>query len=87
MHSKLVSQVQDSRHESDVFPTYYKCNTKRKLKKILDKYLFESIVYCYESEPSYLSFSRFFYFLGVLHQRFMPNIFKLSIFAFAKKKE
>ena len=86
-HSKVTSIVQDRRNEEDVFPTVYKCNSVRKLKRIMNKNGFECVVYCYEAEPSYLSFSKLVYFIGVLHQRFAPGFLKPAIFAFAKIKK
>lgn len=85
-HAAVLSKVQDERKEEDVFPTLYKCNTTRRIKYMLNKYGFDDCVYGYEAEPSYLSFSRFFYLLGVIHQRFIPNLFKVAIFAFGKKQ-
>jgi hypothetical protein len=83
-HSKVISVVQDGRKEEDVFPTVYKCNSIRKLKSIMEKNGFEFVVYGYEAEPSYLSFSKIVYFFGVLHQRFAPRFMKSVIFAFGK---
>src|SRR3989338_11055164 len=71
-HEKILRKVQKGRPEEDVFPTYYQCNTKKKLAHMLRTYGFDSFVYGYESEPSYLSFSYLFYLLGVIHQRFVP---------------
>jgi len=86
-HSAVVGKVQDRRKEENVFPTLYRCNTKRKINFMINRYGFDNVcVYGYEAEPSYLSFSRFFYFLGVIHQRFAPNVFKATIFAFARRK-
>ena len=85
-HSSIATKVQDKRQAEDVFPTLYRCNTKRKIARLLDKYGFDACVYGYEAEPSYFSFSRLLYFLGVMHQRFSPNMFKLAIFAFGKKR-
>ena len=86
-HTRVLSKVQGKmKEEEDVFPTLYRCNTKRKVSRMLNKYGFDRCVYGYEAEPSYLSFSRFFYLLGVIHQRFIPNVFKAAIFAFGKKK-
>lgn len=81
-HAKVLSVVQDGRKEEDVFPTFYRCNTVGKLKKIMKKNGFSSVVYGYEAEPGYLSFSLIAYFLGVLHQRLAPGFFKAAIFAF-----
>ncbi|NLJ29706.1 MAG: class I SAM-dependent methyltransferase [Deltaproteobacteria bacterium] len=72
-HSSVTSIVQDGRKEEDVFPTVYKCNSVAKLKRIMKKSGFECVVYGYEAEPSYLSFSKVAYLFGVLHQRFAPR--------------
>jgi SAM-dependent methyltransferase len=83
-HSKVTSVVQYGRKGEDVFPTVYKCNSIQKIKKIMTKNGFESVVYSYEAEPSYLSFSTIAYFLGVIHQKLAPGFIKPAIFAFGK---
>ena len=85
-HAAVVSRVQSERKAEDVFPTFYRCNTRGKLREMLDRYGFDHCVYGHESEPYYLSFSRLCYYLGVLHQRFSLKYFKASIFAFALKR-
>ncbi len=85
-HSKVTDVVQDGRKEEDVFPAYYRCNTVRKIKSWLNLYNYEHSVYGYEAEPSYLSFCKMAYWLGVLHQRFAPGFLKPVIFAFGRKK-
>jgi len=82
-HARILAIVQN-RKEEDVFPTYYRCNSISKIRAILNKYQVEHIVYGYEAEPSYLSFSRFAYWLGVLHQRFAPSFLKPAIFTFGR---
>jgi SAM-dependent methyltransferase len=67
-HSKVTSFAQEGRKEEDVFPTFYRCNSSQKLKNIMKKNGFDSVVYTFEAEPSYLSFSWIAYALGVLHQ-------------------
>jgi SAM-dependent methyltransferase len=83
-HSKVLSVVQEGRKEEHVFPTLYKCNSIGKIKGMLKKYGFDSVVYGYGTEPSYLSFSKIAYALGVLHQRFAPRFLEPVIFAFGK---
>ena len=85
-HSKVTDVVQVGRKVNDVFPTYYRCNTIRKIKARLNKYNYEHVVYGYEAEPSYLSFSKIAYGLGVIHQKFAPSFLRPSLFAFGKKK-
>jgi hypothetical protein len=78
--------VQDNRKEEDVFPTYYRCNTLPKIRSMLNRYGFgNNFVYGYEAEPSYLSFSKIAYWIGVLHQKYAPNIFKATVIAFGRK--
>ncbi len=85
-HAKITDIVQKDRQERDVFPAYYRCNTIGKIQSILTFYNYTHVVYGYEAEPSYLSFSKFAYWIGVLHQRLAPGFLKPSIFAFGRKK-
>lgn len=86
-HAAVVKRVQDRRSEEDVFPTLYRCNTVKELRRTLEGHGFDAVVYTYEAEPRYLFFSGFAYWLGVLHQRFAPALFKPAIFAFARLRE
>ncbi|HUT53009.1 MAG TPA: class I SAM-dependent methyltransferase [bacterium] len=86
-HHGFLARIKHPREEFDVFPTYYRCNGIRKLRKLLRAHGFDACVYGYEAEPKYLSFSRAAFFLGVLHQRYAPRFLKLGIFAFAEKIE
>jgi len=85
-HSTVLSKVQINRKDKDVFPAFYKCNTIKRIRYMLNKYDFNHCVYGYEGDPSYFAFSRFFYLLGMIHQRYVPNIFKIVIFVYARKK-
>ena len=53
---------------------------------MLRKLNFDHCVYGYEAEPVYLNFPYFYYFLGVLHQKFVPQMFKPAIHVFARKR-
>jgi len=84
-HENILDKVQFGRKPEGIFPTYYKCNTIRKLRKMLKSHGFEGVVYGYGPEPGYLKFSNIAYFMGVLHQRYAPKSIKPVIFSFAKK--
>lgn len=84
-HVAVLGHAKDRVNEVDTFPTLYRCNTLQSLRKTLESSGFQATVYGYEAEPSYLSFSRPAYFLGVLHQRYAPMIFKVGLHAFAEK--
>ncbi len=86
-HSRVTDFVQDNRKEDDVFPVVYKCNSIRKIRKMMTGHDFECAVCGYEAEPYYLSFSKIAYWLGVLHQRFAPGFLRPAIFAFGRIKK
>lgn len=85
-HAAVAEKVQEGRREADVFPKYYRCNTRRELRRMLGKCGFDHYVYGYEAEPTYLMFSRLAFLFGVLHQRLSPNVFRVALFAFGRKK-
>jgi len=85
LHARVVGKVQDSRKEQDVFPTVYRCNSRRRLRRTLMQHGFDAAVYGYEAEPSYLSFNKFAYWLATLHAKLAPEAIQLALFAFARK--
>ena len=80
----MTDIVQGDREEEDVFPTVYRCNTVRAIRQQMANHDFDSVVYGYEAEPSYLQFSVVAYWLGVMHQRLAPACLKPAIFAFGR---
>lgn len=86
-HARVLAKAKPGLNEVDVFPTFYRCNTIPALRASLNRHGFDAVVYGYEAEPSYLSFSKFAYALGVLHQKIAPGFLKPAIFAFARKIE
>jgi SAM-dependent methyltransferase len=87
LHSRVLARVQQERKEEDVFPTHYRCNSLPRLRRMLDRYGFEHVVYGYEAEPSYLEFSALAYALGALHQRFAPRFLRPAMHAFARVRK
>jgi len=83
-HASVLEKVQENREAIDVFPTFYRCNTIRKVRRMFAKYGFEHVVYGYEAEPTYLEFSRFAYWVGTLHHRYAPNFLRQVTFGFGK---
>jgi hypothetical protein len=82
LHVDLLSRLQRERQPRDVFPTAYRCNTRRRLTRMLDGAGFTNSVYGYDAEPSYLSSSRALYRVGVWHQRWAPRSFAVTLFGF-----
>jgi ubiquinone/menaquinone biosynthesis C-methylase UbiE len=79
-----LKMAQPRRDERDVYPSYYRCNTVAKLRRAMERNGFDHVVYGYEAEPGYLSFSRVAYAFGALHQRFAPRPCRVVIFAFGR---
>jgi SAM-dependent methyltransferase len=82
-HASILGGVKPGLAEKDVFPTLYRCNSLPAVRKMLHQHGFTGTVDGYEAEPSYLSFSRIAYALGVMHQKLAPGFLRASIFAFA----
>lgn len=87
-HAKVISHLRHSvARKEDRYPTFYRCNSIRKIRNLMKKNDFQSVVYAYEAEPSYLSFSDISYFFGVMHQKFAPKCLKPAIFAFGQLRK
>jgi SAM-dependent methyltransferase len=84
-HIHVLRKVKEQASDRDTFPTFLRCNTIRKVRNELEKSGFDPVVYGYNAEPGYLSFSGFSYFLGVLYQKYAPGVIKVGIHAFGKK--
>ena len=85
VHTKVLGRVQPERPSEDVFPTVYRCNTRRALRKALDRAGFEATVYGVENEPDYLGFSGVAYALGLAHRRLAPAGMRVGLVAWAKR--
>lgn len=85
-HSRALKELQAGRKEEDIFPTYYRANSKGRLKDLLRNNGFDGCVLYHIGEPSYLGFSRWAYSFGVFMHRWMPSLFKTSLFVFAKRE-
>jgi SAM-dependent methyltransferase len=86
-HARIVTRVQADRKEDDVFPTLYRCNTIPKLRREFRRHGFQAAVYGFDGGPAYLTFSRFAYALGYLHQQMAPALIRPIILAFGRKLE
>ena len=84
LHARVTAKVQDDRKEEDVFPTLYRCNSVRAMRRTMNAAGFEATVYGHSAEPGYLSFSKAAYAAGVLHQRLAPGFLRPALFAFGR---
>jgi SAM-dependent methyltransferase len=84
-HARVLGHLQPKRRSEDVFPTVYRCNSRRRLRRALERQHLECVVETHEPEPAYLSFSRFLYALGVMYQRYAPRAIRRTLLAYARK--
>ena len=82
-HKFVLKFVQPNRNEIDIFPTYYKMNTLREIKKYFRKYLDKS--YIYRSEPTYFFGNKMIYFLQKFFGIFLIDPLVGNLFIFKKK--
>jgi SAM-dependent methyltransferase len=85
-HGKVIESIQPGRKALDVFPTLYRANSVRKLRRLLDDYQFDGCVFRHIAEPNYFGFSPAAYRLGVLLHRWLPEFMWPTIFVFARKR-
>lgn len=86
VRKRVVQAVQSARSPDEIYPTFYRCNTLWRLRRLLSAAGFSACVYGYEAEPSYLSFSSLAYALGVVHQRVAPGFLRVGLFAYGSKQ-
>lgn len=85
-HAKLVGVLQDARKPEDVFPKFYRCNTIHTIRRLFRAHNFEGVVYGFESEPAYFSFSSFVYGIFTYLHPLTPPYFRTILYLFARKK-
>jgi SAM-dependent methyltransferase len=86
LHVATVDRAQPQRKAEDVFPTLYRCNTRRRLATALDEHGFDAAVYGSEDEPEYLSFNSLAYRLGLLHRRLAPAALRVGLLAWGRRR-
>lgn len=85
LHSRVTGSVQSHREEADVFPTWYRCNTKSSLRRSLDQYNFDHTIYRIEPEPGYMAFSSLAFRIAAVFHTVTPPPFQSTLLIFAKK--
>ena len=84
-HVALLKYLQPNRRAVDVFPTCYKLNTLRSLKRAFPQTRYEHYIYSWNSEPAYFASSRVAWLLMTTLFRFTPSAFGAIWNIFLKK--
>jgi SAM-dependent methyltransferase len=86
LHAGALRRAQPERKSEDVFPTVYRCNTRKQLAAALDSAGFDNSVYTSEDEPAYLTFNSVAYGLGLAHRRFAPRGMLIGLIAWGRRR-
>ena len=82
-HAKLLSYVQPTRKEVDVFPTAYKMNTMRNINKSFQGW--HNMSFIFRPDPGYYFGNKALYKLQSLMHRVMPKWLCGNLFVFVQK--
>jgi SAM-dependent methyltransferase len=85
-HARLLGRLQPERRHEDVFPTLYRCNSVRRLRRAFDAHGFDAAVYGLDAEPAYLRFSTFAYALGLAHRRLAPSSLRVGLIGWGRRR-
>lgn len=83
-HNKILNFLQPSRKEEDIFPAYYRANSKRQLNKYFGNSYIKYMSYEF-SEPAYFGSSNFGKSIGSFFHMILPSIFAPCLLVYAKK--
>ena len=85
-HSRVLRWAQPERKEIDVFPTAFRLNSLRALRRWLPTERFEHYTYHYEPEPGYYFNSRLMLRLLLFLGWLLPPVMKTNLFVFLRKR-
>ncbi len=85
LHAWVLKKIGKKRGGEDTFPTVYRCNTARKLRRLMQQHGLEGWVRGIEDEPTYLVFSRGVYRVGAVVHRIIPPGLKGNLLVFGRK--
>lgn len=86
-HSRAVTMAQKNRKAADVFPTAYRINSIRAVRRQLRQAGLQGVVYGHQAEPSYLRFSPTVYRLGKILHSLIPGVLADCLFVFARRDD
>lgn len=85
LHTRVLNVAQKGRQERDVFPTVYRCNSRRRIRRALAQQHMKAVVCLVEAEPAYFTFSRLAFRMATFWHRYMPATFRSTLLVYAQK--
>lgn len=87
LHAPLLRLFQPAKQERDTFPTAYRLNTLKDLKRYFPPSIFEHFVYTMNNEPSYFSDWTPIWALVRFIFRLTPEAFGATMYVFLRKRD
>lgn len=85
-HSAVLKVAQPGRDEKDVFPTYYRLNTRPAINRYLTRMQWEHHLFTWNAEPAYFGSSRILWQVARLALAITPPVCRTSIMLFSQKR-
>jgi SAM-dependent methyltransferase len=86
LHGRVLSRMQATRQEVDIFPTFYRMNTRSTLKGLFDEVHYQHAVYSHNPEPAYFGRSTVLWRLVSATSRVLPDALGATLHVFLRKK-
>lgn len=86
LHIAVLEKLQPSRRDVDVFPTRYRLNTMRAIRKYFPTKQWENSSYTWMGDPKYHAKNMTLWRVTALWNWLMPNIMATDLFIFMKRK-
>lgn len=87
LHVRLLGGLQPRRAERDVFPTFYRVNTRAALRHALPEELWMDCTYGHNPDPDYVGRSVTAYRALVAWQRLAPQFVATTLHAFLQRRD
>ena len=84
-HAEFLKTAQPNRKPEDVFPTYYRLNTRRQISRVFKGY--ENYSYLYRTEPAYYFGSKTIYKIAAFGHMTLPSVLVANLFVMLRKRE
>jgi hypothetical protein len=86
LHARVLRHVKPNIQESDVFPTFYKLNTLRELRRYFPITQFEHFSYRFSAGPSYHANKVLIAATIDIATKLAPNYFAQTLHVFIRKR-
>ena len=86
LHPAVLGSLQKKRQEEDIFPTRYKLNTLRDVRRMFPESDWEHCSYLWRGEPKYFGDSLLLYRLMEIWNALVPSFMATDLFVFLRKR-